>query len=181
MGAGISGIAQYERDQQQRIREQTEPMRKIQQKQQQQADEFRSNLPQYQQTIAQNLRTQGAQQLSEEEKGVKSDLSQRGLLYGGVGQGQIGRTRAAAGARLGNAVSSAQRGLESQAQQMETNAISSAQAVQNAQQEAQNQLYSQSMAQQNGMNKMIGGALGLIAAPFTMGGSLAGVAKGLLG
>lgn len=124
------------------------------------------------QGVADNLRQQASGQLADEQRGLKSNLSSRGLLYGGAGEGQMARSRGAAAGRLGGAISGAHRQLEGQAQAIEGGAIDVGMQIQSAAQQAQNQMYSQALAQQNAQNSMIGGALGLIAAPFTMGASL---------
>lgn len=183
MGAGISGIQQRAKDQAQyelEVSPEYQRQHRIKAQQEGQAKEFRQNLPQYQNQIASDLRAQEAGRLSQDQQMTNTNLSQRGLLYGGIGASKRAQNRGASQQRLGAAVQASDKSLEQAASDMENNSISTGMAIQNAQQQAQNQAYTMAQAQQNSINQVIGGiaGMGLMVATGGMGLLGGGAAAG---
>lgn len=119
-----------------------------------QAKNFRADLGNKKSLMSQNLRGQANEQLQSNLGAVRSKNSARGLLYGGLNQSEEGSERARSSAGLGRAIQSSNTALENAADTLDSNAIETARGVQQSQQQIQNDIYSQAMAQLNSQNAM---------------------------
>ena len=120
------------------------------------AKNFRSNLPALQNQTNLNLRSDQNRNLSGQLGAAKESQSRRGLLYGGMAQGQNAQLRGNAASNLAGAISQSNTGLNAAADQLDAQALDTAYGIQKNQQAIQDSIYSQAQARLNGQNSMIG-------------------------
>lgn len=128
----------------------------LKKQQQAYAQQFRSSIPQLQGQMVGQLRRDTQGQLNNNLSGLRSSNSSRGLLYGGVNQGQENQVRGAAQRGLIGGVSQINMGLQNEANQLDNSAIQTGVNIQQQQQSMQNMIYQNAMAQQAGQNQMMG-------------------------
>ena len=129
---------------------------KLQNAQIDQAKNFRANLPEMQQRLAQNLASDQSRSTYGLLNQNKQEMSRRGLLYGGLNAGREGQIRAQGQANLAASTSQMNQDLYSAADQMDAEALNSAHAIRQNSQQIQDAIYSQAMARMNANNSMIG-------------------------
>jgi hypothetical protein len=141
-------------------------LQSLKDKQSQNAQQFRQNIPGMEQTMGNQIKKRGQQNLGQNLNYTKSYNSGRGLLYGGINQGQMQGQRAASAQNVASGINTVNTGLENAANQLDAQAIETGVGIQQNQQAIQNQLYSQAMAQQNANNSLVGNiaATGLLLA-----------------
>lgn len=148
--------------------------------QQYSAQQFRNNIPQTENTLYNQMASQQNQNMNAGIKQTQQNNSSRGLLYGGVNAGQEQGVRASASNALATGRSNINSGVETAANSMDQSAIDTGIAIQQQQQQMQDAIYSNAMAQMNAQNGAIGGLLG--AAGMGVGMYLgAGTAAGAIG
>lgn len=149
------------------------------------AQQFRANIPQTENTLYNQMASQQNQNMNAGIKQTQQNNSSRGLLYGGVNAGQEQGVRASAANALATGRSNINSGVETAANSMDQGAIDTGIAIQQQQQQMQDAIYSNAMAQMNAQNGAIGGLLGAAGMGVGMylgAGTAAGVAGGgLLG
>lgn len=133
------------------------------------AKDFRQNLPGMEGQLGNQLASSSNQQLGQDTSSLKQMNSRRGLLYGGVNAGGENKLRASAQGGLSAAKSQLHAGLESQANQLDSEAIQTGVAIQQSQQQMQNLIYQQALARMQSENAMMGSL-------FQAGGMAAGMA-----
>lgn len=138
----------------------------VEQNQISQAQQFQANIPQYQQQLTSNLKQGVNQQLGQNLQKTANYNASRGLLYGGVNQGMQGHNYNNASNAVAQGTSDINAGLQSASNQLAANAVGTGTGIQQSNQDIQNQIYQQTMAQTNSNNSMLGSAagFGLLAA-----------------
>lgn len=136
-------------------------------KQQYFTNQFNENIPQ----MANDLYSQAGSQLSTKMnqgiRSVKQSNSGRGLLYGGINQGQEHGVRANAAGEMASAKSNINQGLISAGQSMQSNTVQSGVSYQQMQQALNNAIYENAMSKLNGDTAMTNSLIGSAA---TIGG-----------
>jgi hypothetical protein len=149
------------------------------------AQQFRKNIGQTENNMYGQLSSGVNNQMNSQIKGVQQHNSSRGLLYGGVNAGQEGAIRAGAASSLASGKSAINSGVENAANSMDQGAIDTGIAIQQQQQQMQNAIYSNAMAQMNASNSAIGGLMGAVGTGVGMylgaGTPTGAAAGGLLG
>lgn len=135
-------------------------LQRLKEAQLQNAKNFRTNLPGMKSQMTQDLRQTSNAQLSNDLGTIQNNNSARGLLYGGVNQGQKAGQRANSQIKLASGIGAINSGLDNAANTLDAQAIETGVGIQQTQQAIQNQLYSQAMTQMNANNSMIGSAVG---------------------
>lgn len=128
--------------------------------QQTQAQQFRSNIPTMQQNLSQQMAQGVNKQIGMGINNVKANTNSRGLLTSGINQGMQGQVRQAGSNQLAQGRSTINTSLQNEANQMDSSAISSGLAMQNAQQQIQNTIYQQAMTNMMNQNNMYGSLAG---------------------
>lgn len=128
----------------------------LKQQQAQYAKDFRGALPQIQTQMQGQLQSDTAKGLRQNVGAIRSSNSSRGLLYGGVEQGQEAGARASSQRGLISGMSSINTGLQGAADQMDKAALQTGIGIQQQQQSMQNQIYQNAMAAQAGQNQIFG-------------------------
>lgn len=123
------------------------------------AKQFRESLPQIQQQMMGQLQSDTQKNLMENLRQSRSGASARGLLYGGIQQGNEASQRQQAARGLMSGASNINLGLQQAADQMDTSAIKAGVNMQAQQQALQNMIYQNAMAQQAGQNQILGSAM----------------------
>lgn len=136
------------------------PLQQLQAQQLQQAQSFRSDLPGLKQQLAEGLTQQSNLGVNQNDRLIDQHNAGRGLLYGGINAGEHQSNRATAQSSLASSVNQGNIGYDQAANNMDAQAISTAAGIQQTQQAAQNQIYSQALAAQNAQNSEIGSAVG---------------------
>lgn len=127
---------------------------------QSQASIFRSNLPQMQQQMASSMGQGINQQTQQNLSANKTNNSTRGLLYGGINQGQQAAVRGQGQVQMAQGREMINSQLNSAADQMDQGTISQGMALQNVQQNMQNAIYQQAMMNMMSQNQMYGSLVG---------------------
>lgn len=120
------------------------------------AQQFRSNLPTLKNNMSEGLRVNQNQNMSGQLGQAKESQNRRGLLYGGMAQGQNAGIRSNAASNLAGAISQSNNALENAANTLDAQAIDTAHGIQQNQQAIQDNIYAQAQARLNGQNSMIG-------------------------
>jgi len=141
--------------------------------------QFRDNIPQTESTLYNQMASGVNQSMNQGIKNVQQNNSRRGLLFGGINAGQEGAVRASAASQLAEGRSAINSSVESAANSMDQMSIDTGVAIQQQQQQMQNAIYSNAMAQMNAQNGLLGGALG--AAGMAAGMAFGGPVGGLIG
>lgn len=128
------------------------------------AQKFRSNIPQLENNIYGQVAERGNQQLNNQFGMINQKNSSRGLLYGGINEGQKQNARADMGGFLAGQRSSINSQVEGAANSADMQAISDAQRQQQFSQQINNSIYENAMAQMAGENNIAGQALGAVGA-----------------
>lgn len=136
--------------------------------QQEQATEFRSALPNTQREMAERFTSEANRGLSAANKNTQQQMASRGLLYSGINQGAQAANRARTQAGIAQGISDMNTGLQDSADSMDMEAIQTGMGIQQAQQQIQNQIYSQAMARMAAHNQMVGAGIGLISSAGMM-------------
>lgn len=149
------------------------------------AQQFRANIPQTENTLYDQMASTQNQNMNAGIKQTQQSNSSRGLLYGGIDAGQEQGVRAGASSALASGKSAINSGVETAANSMDQSAIDTGVAIQQQQQQMQDAIYSNAMAQMNAQNGAIGGLLGaagMAAGMYAGAGTSAGaIGGGLLG
>lgn len=119
------------------------------------AKQYQAQLPAMQATMANQLSHQAGQQTQGLVNQAKEKESSRGLLYGGLAQGEQQGIRSKAQTNLAAATSDLNAGLQNNAQNITNQAIGGGIGMQQNQQAQQNQLYQQALARSQGQDAMI--------------------------
>lgn len=122
------------------------------------AKDFRSNLTENKSQAAQKLQGDANRYMNKNLDDSQNSMNQRGLLYSGINAGNQGSIRADAGAKLGSAITQSNTSYDTQADQLDSDAVNTGIGIQQSQQQIQNMLYSQAQAKLAGQNAMIGAA-----------------------
>lgn len=144
-------------------------LQKFQEKQTQNASDFRANLPKLQEQQAGLLKEQANNQMSGQLKAIKERASSRGLGYGGLAEGAQAGVRNANQGALSSALSTSNANLANAADTLDAQAVQTGLGVQQNQQALQNLTYQQAMADYQQKNNMFSNMLGsglLAAAVF---------------
>jgi hypothetical protein len=149
------------------------------------ATQFRNNIPQTENTLYNQFSSGQNQQMNQGIKNVQQHNSSRGLLYGGVNAGQEGAVRAQTSGALAQGRSAINQSVEGAANSMDQSAIDTGIAIQQQQQQMQNAIYSNAMAQMNAQNGVFGGLLSAggmaLGAYLGAGTGVGAVGGGLIG
>lgn len=130
--------------------------RDIQAAQQQYAQDFRAQLPGMKNQMSTQLQSDAQSQLKDDLAAGRSSASSRGLLYGGIQQGNEGKQRQQAQRGLIGGISNMNMGLDDAANQMDSAAAQTGINMQQQQQAMQNTIYQNAMAQMNSQNQIFG-------------------------
>lgn len=138
----------------------------LQTQQQTNATNFRNNIPQMEQSMGEQLKSQANQMMGQGMSQINNSNNARGMGYGGVNQGQQQKLRAQTQSGVAQGQSNINAGLQNAANTLDAEAVNTGVGIQQTQQSIQNQIYSQAMTQMNANNSMVGGFLetGLLAA-----------------
>lgn len=131
--------------------------------QEQNAKQFRANMPGMQKTMGENLKTDANQALSGSLKNINQGNSARGLLYSNINQGQKAGARAKAQSGVAKETANINTGLLNAANTLDAQAIQTGMGIQQTQQQLQDDIYSQAMARMNAQNMQQGAGMGLLA------------------
>lgn len=132
----------------------------VEQQQINQANDFSANMPTYQSQMTDNLKTNVNNQLGSNLNTISNNNNARGLLYGGVNQGQRAQAYGQAQAQTAQGVSNINAGLLSAQDQLNANAVGTGTGIQQSSQAIQNDIYQQTLSQINSNNAMLGSAGG---------------------
>lgn len=135
-------------------------LQRLKEAQQKNAQEFRQNLPGTKSRMAEDLSVQSNLATSAGNKQIQESNSRRGLLYGGLNQGQQLANTAKQKSKLGQAINTSNVNLENAANTLDAQAVETGMGIQQSQQAIQNQIYNNAMAQMNAQNQMVGGLIG---------------------
>lgn len=139
------------------------------QAQQQNAQQFRSNLGTNEAAAGQNLAVNANQQLNKNLQAQTSSDNSRGLLYGGINEGHNQAQRASSATQLAQGRESINDNYQTAANQMDAAAVGTGVAVQQSQQAVQDQIYNQALMNMANQNK----AFGSLATAGGMAGGMA--------
>ena len=128
----------------------------LQKSQREYAQGFRADLPGVKNQMATQLAQDSQSQLQDDLKASRSSASSRGLLYGGIQQGNEGRQRQQAQRGLLGGISASNLGLDESANQMDAAAVQTGVNMQQQQQNMQNMVYQNALAKMNGQNQVAG-------------------------
>lgn len=128
------------------------------------ASNFRGNIGSTEGNLYNLAQQQGQAGLNQGLGLLKSRNSSRGLLYGGINQGQEGQARSAMSEALANQRSSINSNVENEANLLDQQAVQTGVGIQKNAQQVQNDIYSQAMADMNANNAEWGSALSAIGA-----------------
>jgi hypothetical protein len=134
-----------------------------------QARQFRQNLGSNEQKAFENFGQAQNQSMNQNLHNVNQSNSARGLLYGGVNQGQQQAVRAQGQVALAKGRASINDQYNQAANQMDASAVGNGVAVQQYQQGIQDQIYNQALMQMMSQNAAFGSLMGA-------GGMAAGLA-----
>ena len=130
-----------------------------------QANQFRENLPGMKNQMGEQLQADSNKTLLGQQKQITNMNNKRGLLYGGINEGQKSEAAATAQGNLASAIRGANANLDSKADEMDYNAINVGVGVHQTQQQIQNNIYAQAQANMAANQSMFGSAAstGLLA------------------
>lgn len=141
----------------------TDPnLEKLHQDQLKHAKDFRANIPEMQREMGANLASEAGHKLNAGLMQQNQAANRRGLLYSGINEGQKMGMRGQSQAAVAKGTSDINSGLLSAANTLDTQAVQTGVGIQQAQQEIQNQIYSQAQARLAAQNQMIGSAAGTV-------------------
>lgn len=132
------------------------------------AQSFGQALPGLKQQSAGLIRQQNNEQMGADLNQVKQTDSARGLLHGGIHQGNEGAVRAGAASNTSNQIQASNTSWDNQANQVATGALSSAAAIQQHQQTYMNQMYMRSQADQAAGDQAAWNMIGTIGTAAVM-------------
>ena len=118
----------------------------LRRQQMQQAKDFRQNMPSLQEKAFGNVAARENQRLGQEVKDIQAGSNRRGLLYSGLREGKESGARAASASNLASQRSSINDAYEQKAKQLEMNAIDTAFKQQQSQQQIEDEIYNQALA-----------------------------------
>lgn len=127
------------------------------------AKDFRTKLPGLKEKMSRDLTQESSRGLQESLRGLRSSDSARGLLFGGLHQGNEGKQRQQAQRGLMSGISGINTGLDAAANQMDIAATKTGIDLQAQTQALQNLVYQNAMAQQAGQNEIVGAGLSAAA------------------
>ncbi len=130
------------------------------QSQQQQAQQFRQNLPGMENQAGQQLAQSTNRQMGQNIENVNKYDNSRGLLYGGINQGNQQKQRVNAATSLAAGRTSINDQYNQAANQMDAAAVGTGLAVQQSQQVIQDQIYNQALTNMMNQNQAFGSLLG---------------------
>lgn len=143
---------------------------KVQQAQVGAYNQFTQNMPQMQNQMGNQARAGFNQQAGTQIQRNRATNSSRGLLYGGINQGQEAGIRGQAAVKSANAQGTINAGLLNSQSQLQGNAVNTGLAINQNQQQIQNDIYQQALAQMQASAGMFGSAMGSVG---KVGGLLA--------
>lgn len=143
---------------------------KVQQAQVGAYNQFTKNIPTMQNQMGNQARQGFNQQAGAQIQRNRSTNSGRGLLYGGINQGQEAGIHGQAATKSANAQGSINAGLLNTQSQLQGNAVNTGLSIQQNQQQIQDDIYQQAIAQMQASSGMFGSAMGSIG---KVGGLLA--------
>jgi hypothetical protein len=124
------------------------------------AKQFRSNIPQLQQQLGQQFRVDANSQMNQGIHNIEQNNSNRGLLYGGLNQGQEAQQRARTQVAVAGGIKGINNDLYQAANTLDAQAVGNGVGVQQTQQAIANDAYSRAMTQMNAEDSMVGNAAG---------------------
>lgn len=136
------------------------PLSTLQTQQQQYANQFSQDLPSMKNQNASNLSSSASMTNNQQNKAINRGNSARGLGYGGVNQGMQAKNSANNAGLLANNIEQSNASFDNAANTLNTQALETGVGIQQQQQQIQNQIYSQAMANQNASNQMTSSAIG---------------------
>lgn len=134
-------------------------LQNLQQNQISNANTFAQSLPGMKQQAASGLGQASAVKTAQTVNQNQSNLSARGLGYGGMSAGANASARASGTAGLLNSVSQSNAGFDNASNTMDAQAVETGVGIQQTQQSIQNQLYSQALSAQEANNSITGSAI----------------------
>lgn len=146
-------------------------MTELRRQQMLQAKEFRQNMPSLQEKAFGNVAARENARLGQEVKGIQASSNRRGLLYSGLREGQESGAKAASASNLAGQRMSINDAYEQKAKQMEMNAMDTAFKQQQSQQQIEDEIYNQALANVANKNAATSALIGA-------GGQLAGRSMG---
>lgn len=132
-----------------------------QKKQLEYAKQFRGNLGAMKAEMGDRYRGQVNRQTEAGVRGQEKMANKRGLLYSGINEGNKAAERSSGAAKTASGIAGINQSLEGAANTLDQQAIQTGLGIQQAQQDIQNSIYSQAMAQLASQNQMTGAALGM--------------------
>lgn len=144
-------------------------------KQAEYANQFRSRLPAYQKEAADIGADRGKFELARQLAGTRSNLSGRGMLYGGVGQGMQARDQSKLASGLASQRNQINVQSEEAAREMELEALQRAMELRQMEQDINDANYNAQMDANQRSTGMVRGVLSGV------GGLLGGIGGGLGG
>lgn len=134
----------------------------IQTAQQQQYQDYLTNLPKMQKQMQEQYTQQAHKQIAAGQKAGESKMASRGLGYGGLNEAMKQQVAAQGKQDLAGQLANVNQGLLSMGNQIQQGGIQTGVGMQNQMQALQNMLYQQQLARQNAENSTTGSILGLI-------------------
>lgn len=136
------------------------PAEQMQQQLVNNARNFRQNIPNLQQQLGQQFRVAANDSMNQGLHSIQQNNSNRGLLYGGINQGQQAGERARAQVGVAGGIQGINRDLNSAANTLDQQAIGNGVSIQQTQQAIANDAYSRAMASMNAEDSTFGNAAG---------------------
>lgn len=135
------------------------PLQQLQTQQTDYANQFKSNLPTMQSQLASQLAQASARSTNTGNRQIQSINSARGLGYGGLNKGMKMSNTSNNASNLASGIASGNAGLVNESNALSTQALQTGVGIQTQQQQVQNDIYQQALAQQNANNSIVGGLL----------------------
>lgn len=133
------------------------------------SNQYTQNLPNLQNQMGNQARQNINQQTGNSIQGNRSSNASRGMLYGGINQGQESGMRASGAAQSAQAQSNINANTTAMQQGLQQNAINTGLAINQNQQQIQNDIYQEALAQMQAAGSVFKGGMGLLGG----GGGLA--------
>lgn len=143
----------------------------VQNTQVQKAQNFRKGLLGTENSLGHNLAEENNHMLGQNLQGIRQNNSHRGLLYGGLNYGQEQGARVGAARSLAQGRTSINNNMENAANTMDQQAIHTGVGIQQSQQQIQDAIYGQALADMQAKNAALGG---FISGAGKIGGAFAG-------
>lgn len=126
-------------------------------------EEYKKNLPFYQQQMSERLSKQAHQAMTGQQRNIEQKNVSRGLGYGGLNEGMKEQARAQAQEQLASGLMTGNRGLLDIGQQIQSGTIDTGLGLQNQMQKYQDELYKMQKAHYDSNNATNASMMGSIA------------------